>query len=550
MRLEFNPTKKTFYARLPRRTHLDKVQELTNEHGFEISQSASTPDTAVCFTNIPFAAVTFFDQATPEAKTILAPYQSEILASNNLTSTTRFRGDVGRDGKELWGFQRANLDYALRRKHVLVADQPGLGKTPTAIVYANEIRAKRVLVLCPASIRPQWVERIANWCNQRQWNDHIHCILNGKNGAHDGARWTVCSDDLARQPATHAALARSNYDLVILDEAHRLKTLTAKRTRAIFGGGDKVLSRPLAECAEHVLALTGTPLPNRPREAYVLARNLCFDAIDWMSEDDFKYRFNPSLQIDGERADGSSYFYIDEREGRAAELQNRLRYYFMTRHLKREAMPWLKLPEYDIIRLEPDGAIRAALKAESMLDIDPENLTGANAETLGQVSAVRKQMGVAMAPHVANYIDMLLEGGEEKLVVFAWHHEVLDILQVKFQKWGVRRIDGDVNTKRRKEIIDDFQTNPRCHVLIGNLISMGVGVDGLQDVCSHGLIAEPDWTPGNNQQAFDRLDRGTQAYTVQCDVFTVPGSFSEKVLAKSLKKNKVVHSTLDRRFSL
>lgn len=55
--------------------------------------------------------------------------------------------------QELWGFQRADVAYALRRKSTLIGDQPGLGKTPVAICFANEIKAKRVLVVCPASIR-------------------------------------------------------------------------------------------------------------------------------------------------------------------------------------------------------------------------------------------------------------------------------------------------------------------------------------------------------------------------------------------------------------
>lgn len=267
-----------------------------------------------------------------------------------------------------------------------------------------------------------------------------------------------------------------------------------------------------------------------------------------MSEDKFSERFNPSVQVNTRRKDGSEAFYIDERNGRCAELQNRLRANFMSRHLKRQVMTQLKLPLYDIIQLDVDGPIKAALKAESMLDIDPEDLSGADAETLGHVAVVRRQMGIAMAPQVGDYVDMLLQGGEPKLVVFAWHIEVLNILEQRLQKWGVRRIDGSTNTKRRQTIVDDFQKEPGIRILIGNIQSMGVGVDGLQHVCSHALIAEASWTPGDNQQAFDRLDRGGQRQQVQCDVFAVPGSFAEKVLAASLRKNRVLHTTLDKQF--
>ncbi len=276
----------------------------------------------------------------------------------------------------------------------------------------------------------------------------------------------------------------------------------------------------------------------------------CFDSIDWLSEDAFRTRFNPSRMIEKERADGSVFRVIDERSGRHAELQNRLRANFMTRHLKREVMPWLKMPAFDIIQLEETSAVKQALKAESLLDIDPEDLEGADAEVLGHVAVVRRQMGLALAPQVADYIDMLIEGGEEKLVVFGWHIEVLDILENKWRKHGVVRIDGSTTAVQRQKRVDEFIKNPKVQIILGNIQSMGVGVDGLQQVAWHALIAEPDWTPGNNIQAFDRLDRGGQTNTVQGDIFVAPGSFAERVLASALRKLHTTHRALDKRTTL
>ena len=79
---------------------------------------------------------------------------------------------------------------------------------------------------------------------------------------------------------------------------------------------------------------------------------------------------------------------------------------------------------------------------------------------------------------------------------------------------------------------------------------MGVGTDGLQHVCNHAIIAEPDWVPGNNQQAFDRLDRGGQKRQVLGDIFVAPNSFAEKILASALRKGKVINSVLDARVAL
>lgn len=541
MQLDYISATGAFLIRVPRK-QAQFGQTLMKEHGFDMSIPASTPDVGVFFTKEPYAAATFRDIATSDAANALKNILSEIDASRCQISNAHIRCP---SDKELWQFQKCDIEYALRRKSTLIGDQPGLGKTPIAVCFANEIRAKRVLVICPASIRIQWVKKIREWTTLR-WPYTVHTLLVARHGVHPNAEWTVVSYDLARTESIGKALAKGNYDLLILDEAHYLKTIDSKRTRAVFGGGNERTFEALASRSERILALTGTPLPNRPREAYTLARGLCFDSIDFLSEDSFSERFNPSRM--GERIDpktGQTKVFIDERTGRHHELQNRMRANFMTRHLKRDVMPQLKLPIYDLIQLEETGAVKQALQAESLLDINPDNLEGADAATLGHIATVRLMMGLALAPQVADYVDMLIDGGEEKIVLFAWHKEVLNILENALQKHGVLRIDGSTPVTKRAHYVELFQVDPRYQIMLGNILAMGVGVDGLQNVSSHALIAEPDWVPGNNIQAFDRLDRGGQREAVQGDIFVAPGSFAEKILASALRKMATIHKTLD-----
>jgi SWI/SNF-related matrix-associated actin-dependent regulator 1 of chromatin subfamily A len=547
MILDFVPSKGTYIVRVPRDDGA-RVQSLMRDHGLDFSTTASTPSEAVLFTREPYAAAAFGDMATDAARHQLGDLLREIEASRAPAGSgahIKCPPDM-----ELWDFQKASIEYALKRTHTLIGDQPGLGKTPIAICYANEISAKRILVICPANIRLQWVKKIREWTTMR-WPYTIHPILHGRHGVHPNAQWTVVSYDLARSAAIGNALARGIYDLCILDEAHYLKTVDSGRTQAIFGGGRDRSFDPLVSRCGAVLALTGTPLPNRPREAYTLSRALCFDAIDWMSEDGFKERFNPSVKR--EEIDPISgrvvKTWIDERTGRHAELQSRMRANFMVRHLKREVMTQLQMPVFDLIQLDETAPVKQALKAESLLDIDPENLEGADASVLGHIAVVRRMMGIALAPQIVEYLDMLLDGGEEKLVVFAWHIEVLDILQNGLQKRGHKlvRIDGSTSATKKQRLVDEFVADPTIQLCIGNIQSMGTGTDGLQHVAWHALIAEPDWTPGNNQQAFDRLDRGGQKRQVQGDIFVAPNSFAEKILASSLRKLQTTDKALDRR---
>jgi SWI/SNF-related matrix-associated actin-dependent regulator of chromatin subfamily A-like protein 1 len=545
MQLDFVPSTGYYVLRVPRAE--GEPMEIMREFGLDLSVSASSHGESVLFTKEPYAAATFGHTATPVARESLSYILEQVERSWAPTSLRHI--DVP-DGKELWDFQRASVDYALSREHALIGDEPGLGKTPIAISVANEMQTQRVLVVCLASIRYQWVRRIEEWRMGRRRPGDCYAIVSSKRGVDDDAAWTVVSWELVRSPGIWKALAKGRYDLLILDEAHYAKTIDVKRTRSIFGGGRDPVATPLIERAARTLALTGTPLPNRPREAYVLARHLCWESIDFLGERAFNERFNPQ----NKRETTSGKVWVDEAIGRMGELQNRLRCNFMVRHLKRDVMTQLKLPVYDLIRVEETTAVKAALAAESLLGIDPENLEGADAKILGQIATARRLMGEAMAPQVGDYLATLVEGGEEKLVVFAWHVSVIDMLVERLHRYGVVRIGGGDTPRSKDAKVQAFINRPSIHrsregvsLIIGNTLSLGTGTDGLQNVATHCLIAEPDWTPGNNQQAIDRLDRGGQKGMVQADLFVAPGSISEKVLASALRKLDITHKALDRR---
>lgn len=565
MILDFFPLTNAYTVKVPR-AEAKLIRTLMREHGLDFSQSASSPNEAVLFTYEPYAACALAKNATERARAKLRPMLFEIEESWRKTSNAHIKCPMD---KELWEFQKADIEYALRRNNTLVGDQPGLGKTPIAICFANEIKAKRILVVCPANIRIQWVNRIREWSTMR-WPYTVYPILSGRHGVDPSAHWTVVSYDLARTGPIGRVLAQGLYDLVVLDEVHYLKTIDSGRTHAIFGDSTGWCRKPILNAKGHVIGhddlfpalagrcgsvmgLSGTPLPNRPREAYTLARAMNFDAIDWMSEDQFKKRFNPSARLEGTREDGTTYMYNREEVGRAGELQSRLRANFMTRHLKREVMDQLNMPVFNIVRVEETKAVKEVLKEESLIEIDPETFDGSdNMITAGHIAVVRRQMGIAIAPQVAEYAAMCIDGGEEKIVIFAWHLEVLAILEHKLAQYGVCRIDGSTSAKKRDEIVNDrgtgiFQTNPRVHFLVGNTKSLGTGTDGLQLVCDHALLAEPEWVPGDNEQPIARLDRGGQKNTVQADLFVAPKSLLEKILASSLRKGQNTHKALDRR---
>ena len=151
MILDYVPRTKAFTLKV-NRFEAD-VRSIMEQHGLDLSTPLSTPDTATLYTYEPFAAVAFYEHATPAAVAQLAGLQEQIDKSWAKESTRHI--DVPAD-KELAAFQVAGVDYCLNRSDALIGDQPGLGKTMQAIAISNEIQAERTLVLCPANIRLQW----------------------------------------------------------------------------------------------------------------------------------------------------------------------------------------------------------------------------------------------------------------------------------------------------------------------------------------------------------------------------------------------------------
>jgi SWI/SNF-related matrix-associated actin-dependent regulator 1 of chromatin subfamily A len=518
-----------------------EIAPLMAYRGLVFSTSASTRDCAILWTVNPYALA---DLAPPDSPT-LGPYRKQIELSRALdgVGTTRLP-----PGKELWDYQKATLDYLLARLGGIDGDQPGLGKTPTAIAYCNERNAHRVLVIVPASVRLQWGERIREWSTIP--NVKVSVMLKVKDGIHPTAHYQVLSYDAARNPAIIRAISKYKWDVLICDEAHKMKNIEALTTRAIIGNsrgeyqhGDIKVPAIWQHCTEK-LALTGTLLLNRPSEAYVLFRAFDWQAIDFASEDKFKEKYNK--QADMKTIEGKRFKL--ESTSLENELQNRLRVNVMARHEKKDVLKFMKPPRFAIVKCNEDGAVRGALDAEGMLGLPIEEIqTTKDFEILGHIAAVRRLMGIALAPQIADYATDFLDGSEEKLCIFAWHIEVLDIFERELSRFGTARIDGRKSANARQNAVDDFVKNAHTRVFIGNIQSAGTGLDGLQKVCSRCYLAEPDWVPAQNEQAVSRLDRIGQEEIVSAEIFVAPGSISEKILVKALEKMNVIHRVLDQR---
>lgn len=456
----------------------------------------------------------FQEYASPAAKAALQNTAQLVELSHATTSA--FNPPIPA-GLTLYPYQRAGVQYASLFDTCMIGDEPGLGKTMQAIALANHLGLRNLLVICPASLRLNWVREIEKWSTiDRQ----PRALLNGKDGFGD---CNVISYDLAvTRRKDILALAP---DMIILDEAHYLKNPKAKRT--------KVVLQQIVRICSRVLLLTGTPIPNRVNEIYGILRSLRPDVIDGMSYQAFLNKF--ALVVTGPY--GDEVIGIKNEE----ELQTRMRAGFMVRRLKSEVLQDLPPKSYKMVVFPAEGPLMKILKREEQFDA--ETIIRNGVPVGSALPEIRREMGIAMAPKVADYVKDLLDDGADKVVVFAHHKDVIRILQDGLRQYGVVGITGDSAPTARQQAVDRFQNDPSVRVFVGNIVAAGTGIT--LTAASQVIFAEASWVPGENDQAADRCHRIGQPSNVLVHYLVVKGSLSATILGAAARKREDIQKLLD-----
>lgn len=487
----------------------------------------------IWYTQVPYAALQYWEDADERARDRLGRIYTDYRASYAVHSDSTYPAPPG---KEYLRFQLAGIDYGLKFEHVVIGDEPGLGKTIMAIGIANATGAKLVLVICPGRVRLHWQREVRGWSMIE--NVDTNPVVTSKK-VDPFINYVFISYDLARKKKIHKALCAVEWDILVLDEIHYLKNHTAQRTRAVFGGGRGIFKNDhIAKHAKRIVGLTGTLLPNRPRECYTVARGLNWESIDWLSYDKFCYRFNPSGFYDS----GAKW----EKQGRLPELHARLRSNLMVRRLQEEVLPDLPDKRYELTYIESNGEIREILAKEAMLDFTIADLKNPSKKMFGHWSTLRREMGEAMAPRVLDHIEYLLDVVElPKVVVFAHHKKVMDFLAEGLSKYGVVQVRGGISLKASDDAIQKFKKEGKPRIFIGQMQASGEGIDGLQHAASHIVFVEPSPVPKDNEQCFRRCYRIGQHNNVLGQIMLVEGSLTEKILGMAINKTHVIHDVLD-----
>ena len=411
---------------------------------------------------------------------------------------------------QLRPYQVEGVAWLGTRTRALLADEMRLGKSAQAIAAAHAAGAKRIGVICPASVRMVWPQQFEQW-------------------------WPGKRPDVAVQSydmVTNGAFDDRIFDVLIIDEAHYLKNKDSKRTKKIYGlksdgrGG-------LIEKAGSVIDLTGTPAPNHPGELWATLRALAPETIlkNGVPMGYWTYIGAYCKTVD-------NGFGIQITGGKnLAKLKSAIAPFVLRRRYADVAkdMPPLQIDTLPVVGQVPDESELAALLKNCNSDGD---ILAALKKAATHVAQLRRLTGLAKVKGVVDWYRDFADGLGGKIVVFAHHRDVISALATGFEgiagAGSVEILDGSTPQHRRALAIRHFKENPKCQVFIGQILAAGQGID--LSTADTALFAEASWVPGENQQAAMRIQCVGKKALNQIWLAALPGSIDEKISAANVRK--------------
>jgi len=426
--------------------------------------------------------------------------------------------------KQLFPFQKAGVAFIEKSNgRALIADEMGLGKTIQAAAWLQLHPEKRpAIILCPASLKLNWAKEIRETLSTK---DKVQILQGTKPYSITEDIIIINYDILNSWVETLQAI---NPQVLIIDEMHYVKNSSAIRTKA---------TKKLTKGIPHVIALTGTPIVNRPIEGFnifqILDRNL------------FPNFWTYVHRYCGARHNGWGWDFSGATN--KEELNQILTSTIMIRRRKADVLKDLPEKLYSFIPMELSNETEYRVAEEEFIQYlrltkGKEAAEKAKkAEHLVKIEALKQLAVKGKLKQAINWIRDFIEDGN-KLVVFAVHKEVIHQLMKEFKEIAVK-IDGSTSIPERHKAVEAFQSDPNIKLFIGNIQAAGVGLT--LTAASAVAFLEFDWVVGNHMQAEDRCHRIGQKDTVNIYYLIAAGSIEEKLVSLLAEKTKVIQTILD-----
>lgn len=439
---------------------------------------------------------------------------------------------------ELWPHQREALALATD-KNVLLAHEPGCGKTFVAAAVCAQFPGRQNLYLCPATLRWQVQNELKRF--NPEWN--VQVIARGTDEISEDADVVVASYDMASSKLLWPTLYRRWWAALILDEAHYLKNRIARRTRAVYGSQTRSPGA-LYKRAKRVVAMTGTPVLNNPSDLWthysrLFPETLTNDEGKPLSFAQFVDRFCIVRSSGfGEQIVGGKN--LDELRKAIGAHIHRVRREDVIADLPELTIDQISLAAENISMQDVPPQAMAALREL----LDGADFAEESLEALSPaLSTLRRNIGLAKARAVGDLVEDELEGGTGKVIVFGLHPDALKEIARRLTAYKPALITGMTPAHARQAYIDQFTHDEKCRVFIGQIYAAGTGLN-LQ-VADRVIIAEPAWTPAINAQAIARAHRAGQKNPVRASLISLRGSVDDDVVRALTRKARMAAKIID-----
>lgn len=447
--------------------------------------------------------------------------------------------------KELYPFQKQGVAFLNKtRGRTLIGDEMGLGKTVQALAWLQlhpELRPAVIVV--PASVKYNWEKEAREWIDV---SGGVEVLSGTKPGfAELSSDIIIINYDIIAH--WEHLLFNCKPQVLILDECHSIKNGKAKRTKSTLRLGRKI---------PHVVAISGTPIVNKPAEFYNILSLLA--PKTYPNAYQFKARYCGQKKkvfkkwvVNSEGKKELITMRVNDFSGAShVEELHDLTSSIMIRRLKKEVIPELPDKIRAVVPLEIDNRKeydRASSDfAEWMEENHPERVVekAVPAGALAQVEILKQLSVEGKLKQSVSWIEDYLEESGGKLVVFATHKSTITSLMETLKKYKPVKIDGSVPLTERPGIVEKFQSDKRCRVFVGNIKAAGTGIT--LTASSATCFVEMGWSPGEHDQAEDRVHRIGQESDKVISYYLIGRSTIEEKIASLIdQKAKVLKQILD-----
>lgn len=457
--------------------------------------------------------------------------------------------------------------------NAILGDQPGVGKSLTAMAYATKNRFK-TLVIVPASLKLNWRAEILKFTNEKCYiykfkprkkdnievfskNESLFHVINYESlesyfdfnyshkctnynckweGVTEVKKYEKCPNcgriKVVKSRAYHLisktdkngdVLNPNDYDLIVLDEAHYIKNPTAFRSQ--------IIKKTFKESSKKIL-MTGTAIKNRPYEFFPLLNLI--DPKEWSNAHNFGVRYCNAHQdkFGHWNYDGSSNL---------EELYKRISPYFL-RRLKKDILKFLPPKTYTTIPVElSPEAMREYKNIENGV-IDETQESDNKMTHLARIQKLKQFTSSYKAKLSIEFINNIISG-DEKIVVFSQFVSVSQSIYENFKDVAVW-FTGKNNMIEKQQAVDMFMNDDNCKVFAGTIGAAGVGLTLTSANCL--MFLDLPWEPATKIQAEDRIHRASQkSDNVQIIKLICQNTIDVDIDNLITEKEKIISKVLD-----